>query len=88
MQSDAFNRSKIATVIAVVLTSNLRLGTAPGNVLLKRRETGLPRDSVANVSQVITIDKGMLERRVRRVPVERLSDVESGLRLVLGLQPP
>lgn len=85
VQSDEFNRSRIATVIGVVLTSNMRLVDAPGNVLLKRRETGLPKDSVANVSQVITLDKSFFVDRVKSLPVARMQDVENGLRLVLSL---
>ena len=60
VQADTFNRSRINTVIAVVLTSNLRLAVAPGNVRLSARDTALPKDSVANVSQVITVDKSLL----------------------------
>lgn len=85
VQSDDFNRSRIATVIAVVLTSNIRLAEAPGNVLLKRRETGLAKDSVANVSQVITLDKSFFLDRVRSLADARVEDIESGLRLVLSL---
>ncbi|WP_202222310.1 type II toxin-antitoxin system PemK/MazF family toxin [Okeania sp. KiyG1] len=64
IQNDGFNRSLIQTVIVVVITSNLELAEAPGNVLLPKKATELPRDSVANVSQVITIDKLFLEERV------------------------
>jgi mRNA interferase MazF len=85
VQANDFNRTRIATVVAVVLTSNVRLAEAPGNVLLKRRETGLARDSVANVSQVITLDKESLIGRVKSLPSNRLDDVDSGLRLVLAL---
>ena len=60
VQSDAFNRSRIRTVIAVALTSNLRLVEAPGNVLVPANTSGLPKDSVANVSQVLTLDKDYL----------------------------
>ena len=85
MQSNAFNRSRIATVIAVVITSNLRLAQAPGNVLLPPRSTGLPQESVANVSQVITVDKRFLTERIGKLPQDLLEQVESGLRLVLEL---
>ena len=84
-QSDDFNRSRIETVVAVVITSNLRLAQAPGNVLLPRTATGLTRDSVANVSQVITIDKRFLTERVGALPLHLLEQVESGLRLALSL---
>lgn len=85
VQSDGFNRSRIGTVIAVVVTSTVRLAEAPGNVLLKRRESGLSKDSVANVSQVITLDRSLLIDRVKSLPDARLRDVENGLRLVLSL---
>jgi mRNA interferase MazF len=85
IQSNDFNRSRIATVIAVVITSSIRLAQAPGNVLLHARATGLPQDSVANVSQVITIDKSFLTECVSTLPLHLLEQVEEGLRLVLSL---
>ncbi len=85
VQSDGFNRSGIATVVAVVLTSNLRLAEAPGNVLLPRKATGLPKDSVANVSQVITIDRSFLTEQFSILPPYLLEQVEDGLRLALSL---
>ena len=85
VQTDAFNRSRLHTVIAVVLTTNLRLVDAPGNVLIPAKATGLRRDSVANVSQVITIDREFLIELAGRVRGQLLKDVENGLRLVLGL---
>jgi mRNA interferase MazF len=85
IQSDDFNRSRIKTVIVVAITSNLRLAEAPGNVLLQATETGLPKDSVANVSQVLTVDKSFLSERVNRVSDRILLQVEEGLRLVLML---
>ena len=85
IQSNDFNQSRIATVIAVVITSNTRLAQAPGNVFLPQRMTGLPRDSVANVSQVITIDKSFLTERVGSLPHNLLKQVEDGLRLALSL---
>src|SRR5689334_10453969 len=72
IQSDAFNRSRIATVVCVPLTSNTRLAEVPGNVLLARSETGLPKDSVANASQVITLDKSLLTERVGKVSRAKL----------------
>ena len=83
VQSDAFNRSKIATTIAVVLSSNLRLADAPGNVLVPAADSGLRKDSVANVSQVITIDKSALSERVTRLPSRYMRAVVEGLKLVL-----
>ena len=85
VQSDAFNRSRIRTVIGVVLTANLRLVEAPGNVLVPAKAAGLPKDSVANVSQVVTIDKDFLTELAGRLSGPLLSDVDAGLRLVLGL---
>ncbi len=64
VQSDSFNRSKIATVVCVALTTNLRWADAPGNVLLTAEVTGLPKDSVANVSQIMTVDRGSNSRAV------------------------
>ena len=85
IQADSFNRSRIETAIAVVLTSNLRLLDAPGNVLVARRASGLPKDSVANVSQIITIDRDMLTDRAGKLPAEAMSAVDAGLRLVLSV---
>jgi mRNA interferase MazF len=85
VQSDDFNRSRIATVIAVVITSNTKLAQAPGNVFLPQKLTGLSKDSVANVSQVVTVDKSMLTERIGSLPSNILEQVEKGLRLVLRL---
>jgi mRNA interferase MazF len=85
LQHDDFNRSRIATVIVIILTSNLRLEAAPGNVLLRQRDTGLPKDSIANVSQVLTLNKADLTERVTSIPPAKLKQIENGLRLVLGL---
>jgi mRNA interferase MazF len=85
VQADSFNRSGIRTIIGVALTTNLRLADAPGNVLVESRRTGLPRDCVANVSQVITADKRALTERAGALPVGLLEKIEAGLRLVLGL---
>lgn len=85
IQSDSFNRSRIQTVIAVALTSNLRLLDAPGNVLVARRASGLPKDSVANVSQIITIDRSTLTERAGKLAAEIMSAVDAGLRMVLSV---
>ncbi len=85
VQSDDFNRSRIRTVIAAVLTTNLRLAAAPGNVLVPADETGLPRDSVVNVSQIITLDKTFLTERVGRIDDRIMLAVEDGIRTVLAL---
>jgi mRNA interferase MazF len=84
VQGDAFNRSKIRTVVCVVVTSNLALADAPGNVLMPKNATGLPRDSVANVSQVITLDLNFLTERAGRIPVDVLEEILDGIELVLG----
>lgn len=85
VQSDDFNRSRIRTVISVVLTTNLRLAEAPGNVLVTKEDTALPRDSVANVSQTVTLDKTFLTERVSQVSDRIMMAVEDGLRMVLAL---
>ena len=85
LQADSFNRSRIRTVIGVGLTTNLRQAGAPGNVLLPSRQTALPEDSVANVSQVITIDRGDLLEWVGPLPAQLLRRIEDGLRLILDL---
>jgi mRNA interferase MazF len=84
VSSDAYNRSRIATVVCAVITSNLRLADAPGNVLLAD-SSGLDRPSVVNCSQVVTLDKGELTERVGRVPADALRLVDAGLRRVLAL---
>jgi mRNA interferase MazF len=85
VQNDAFNRSRLRTVVVAMLTSNLRLLDAPGNVLLPAKAGGLPKDSVVNVAQIITIDQEFLTKRVGRVPGPLLKEVDSGLGLVLDL---
>ena len=85
VQADSFNRSRIQTVLAVVVTSNLRLLDAPGNVLVPKRASGLPKDSVANVSQLVTVDRELLTERAGKLGGSLLSAVENGLRLVLDL---
>jgi len=85
IQIDEFNKSRINTVVVVVLTTNLWLAEAPGNVLLKSVQTGLSKDSVANVSQVLTIDKSFLTEKSGKLRKPELQKIETGLRLVLGL---
>jgi mRNA interferase MazF len=84
VQSDALNRSRLATVVCVPLTSNLRWAAAPGNVALPAGVTGLPKDSVANASQVVTIDKGELTERAGKLPKAKLELVLAGIDVVLG----
>jgi mRNA interferase MazF len=85
VQSDAFNRSRIATVVCVPLTSNLKWALAPGNVRLAARVTGLPKDSVANLSQIISVDKGLLAARVGKLPRPKLELLLSGIGVVLRI---
>jgi mRNA interferase MazF len=84
VQSDAFNRSLISTTICVPLTSNVKLALMPGNVHLSARSTALPKDSVANVSQVFTIDKSLLTARVGRLPAPKLDLILAGIELALA----
>jgi mRNA interferase MazF len=84
VQGEAFNRSRIATVVCVPLTSNIEWADAPGNVLLPARSTGLPRDSVANVSQLVTLDRAILAERAGRLSRKQLDLVLLGIDLVLG----
>jgi mRNA interferase MazF len=84
VQGDAFNRSAIATVVAVPLTGTLRWADAPGNVRLSARSTGLPRDSVANVSQIVTLDRTVLTERVGKLSRPKLELVLSGVDILLG----
>ncbi|MEO0769787.1 MAG: type II toxin-antitoxin system PemK/MazF family toxin [Cyanobacteria bacterium J06649_4] len=85
VQDDTFNQSTIGTVIVAVITSNLRLAEAPGNVLLSSQESGLPKPSVVNVSQLLTIDKAFLTERVGSLPAHLQESVDEGLRTVLYL---
>jgi mRNA interferase MazF len=84
VQGDAFNMSRLATVVVVPLTSNLRWVTAPGNVFLEAGRTGLPKDSVANVSQIVAVDRAVLSERVGRLAEARLALILAGIDLVLG----
>jgi len=84
VQGDAFNRSRVATVVCVPLTSNLKWAESPGNVRLPARSSGLPKESVANVSQIITLDRSVLTERVGRISSKQLELVFSGLDIVLG----
>lgn len=85
LQADAFTQSRIATVIVVIVTSNLRLASAPGNVFVSAHESGLPRDSVINVSQLVTLDKTVLDAQVGHLSARTMTAVEDGVRLVLDL---
>lgn len=85
VQSDAFNASRIQTVIVAVITSNLRLADAPGNVLLRKKTSRLPRDSVVNVSQLMTLDRSFLSQPVGLLSPQLMSRVDEGVRLVLAV---
>ena len=85
VQADAFNRSRLNTILGVILTSNARLVDMPGNVLLPAKSTGLPVDSVANVTQIVTLDEAYLSRRVGQIPPRLMMRVDAGLRRVLDL---
>jgi mRNA interferase MazF len=85
IQADSLNRSRIQTVTVAVTTGNLELADVPGNVLLPARSTGLPRDSVANVSQLLTLDRGFLTAQVGVLPPRLQSSIDAGLRVVLEL---
>ena len=84
VQGDAFNASRLATAVVVPLTSNLRWAAAPGNVSLPTRQTGLPKTSVANVSQIVTIDRSILSEVVGRLHERHLALILAGIDLVLG----
>ena len=84
VQCDAVNRSRIATVVCVPLTSNLRWADAPGNVLLKATATGLPKDSVANVSLIVALDRTQLTERVGKLPPRHVTAVINGIDAILG----
>jgi mRNA interferase MazF len=83
VQGEALNRSRLATVVCVPLTSNLRWATAPGNVLLPAQSTGLPKDSVANVSQIVALDRSVLTELVGRISRQQLEAVLTGITTIL-----
>ena len=85
IQADAFNLSRLRTVLVAILTSNLRLADAPGNVLIPARESGLPKDSVVNVTQLLTLDRDYLGENVGRLSPAIMTEVDAGLKLVLDL---
>lgn len=87
VQGDALNRSALATVVCVPLTSQLKWAEAAGNVQLSARETGLKKPSVANASQIITLDRTVLDKRAGKIPRPRFEAVLSGIDVVLGRRP-
>lgn len=85
IQSNAFTESRIATIIVAIVTSNLALADAPGNVRLAKNESGLPQASVVNVSQLITIDKNILTTKVKTLHTTAMQRIDNGIKLVLAL---
>jgi mRNA interferase MazF len=85
VQSNPFNQSRIATVVAAVVTSNVALADAPGNVRVAKGESGLKKPSAVNVSQLVTLDRELLTQKVRALPADAMRAIDEGLRLVLGL---
>ena len=85
LQADSFNSSRIGTVVVAAITSNLHLAEAPGNVRLTRRQSSLTRESVVNVSQVITLDRGFLREKIGQLTQAQMNKVDAGLRLALAL---
>ena len=85
VQSNDFNRTKLYTIIGAVITSNLDLAEMPGNVLIKKNQTELSKDSVVNVTQIVTVDKSELLEYVGTVSERKMEQIENGLRLVLSL---
>jgi mRNA interferase MazF len=85
IQANSFTRSRIRTVLVAVMTKNTALAQAPGNVFVPAQISGLPLDSVVNVSQIITIDKGLLTEYVGSLPAPLMAQVDAGLRLVMNL---
>lgn len=85
VQANSFNESRISTVIVAVITSNLALAEAPGNVRLAKSDSSLPKPSVINVSQVLTLDRALLTSKIKSIPAKAMARVDAGLLLVLGL---
>jgi mRNA interferase MazF len=85
IQSNPFNDSRISTVIVAVVTSNLALAVAPGNVRVSKSESGLSKASVVNVSKILTLDRVLLASRIKALPSKVMEQINEGLKLVLGL---
>ena len=85
MSSNEFNQSRISTVIVAIITSNLRLVDAPGNFSISKKESGLSKESVVNVSQVLTLDKSFLSKKSGKLSSKKLLVLNEGLRLVLSI---
>src|SRR5688572_2271551 len=85
IQSDRFNESKINTVVIAIISKNLRLAESEGNVMIAKEQSGLPRDSVVNVSQLFTVDESVLRDLVGKISTKKMKQVDNGLKKVLGL---
>jgi mRNA interferase MazF len=85
VQSNEFNRSRINTLIVAVITSNMALASAPGNIHLGPRSSGLPKESVVNISQLITVDRRFLTEKIKSIDPQKMKEVEDGLRLILAI---
>lgn len=85
VQANPFNASRISTVIVATVTSNLALAEAPGNVRIGKSDSGLPQPSVVNVSQLVTLDRAILSRKIKTLPGPAMDKVDTGLKLVLSL---
>lgn len=83
IQNNLFNRSQIQTVIVLALTSNLKRADAPGNILLEKGETNLPKQSVVNVSQVFTVDKSQLDEYIGTLSSKRVREILNGIKLII-----
>jgi len=86
VSANEFNRSTIKTVIVAVITSNLRLAEAPGNFSLSKKDSGLAKESVVNISQLLTLDKSFLVKKSKKIPELKLLRLNEGLKLVLSIQ--
>jgi mRNA interferase MazF len=85
VQANPFNASRISTVIVATVTSNLALAEAPGNVRIGKSDSGLPQPSVVNISQLITLDRAILSKKVKALPGAAMDKIDAGLKLVLSL---
>ncbi len=85
IQSDNFNKTNLNTSIAALITTNLDLAKMPGNILLKKHQSGLPKDSIINISQIFTLDKRLLLEYVETISERKMEQIDRGLRLVLSL---
>ncbi|UZN06576.1 type II toxin-antitoxin system PemK/MazF family toxin [Leptospira santarosai] len=86
IQDDSFNRSNINTIVSIAVTSNLNLSEAPGNVLITKKDSNLSKDSVVDVSQIVTLDKERFLNKAGKLKTNKLNEVGEGLRLVAGLE--